>query len=265
MMSDATIRSTEVKTADERCPRRSRGASDMEHKVGTREEWLKARIELLQQEKELTRRSDQVAKQRQALPWVAVDNEYAFETNDGTTTLAELFQGRSQLLVFHFMFGPTVEGWPEAGCPGCSYTADSLGGAIVHLQHRDVTFVATSRAPLERINAYRRRMGWGFEWVSCHGTDFNLDFAVFTEEGRRSGKGFNFGTPKNAEIDLRNEELHGLSAFALHDGVVWHTYSTYDRGTDALNVTWQLLDRAPKGRGDTFDGWPRRHDEYEDD
>ena len=232
-------------------------------KVGTREEWLAARIELLEREKELTRRSDELAREREELPWVRVDKGYAFETNEGTKTLAELFDGRSQLVVYHFMFGPTVEGWPEAGCPGCSYTADTLDGAVVHLPPRGVTFVAVSKAPLERLNAYKERMGWAFPWVSYGESDFNLDFAVFTEEERRTGKGFNFGTPKNAHLDLRDQELHGLSAFALEDAVVYHSYSTYDRGTDALNATWQLLDRTPKGRGEDPDGWPRRHDEYE--
>jgi predicted dithiol-disulfide oxidoreductase (DUF899 family) len=234
-----------------------------EHAVGTREEWLAARTALLEREKELTRRSDELARERQELPWVPVEKEYTFETDDGPKTLPELFDGRSQLLVYHFMFGPSVEGWPEAGCPGCSYTADSLDVAVAHLPHRDVTFVAVSRAPLEQLNAYKRRLGWGFPWVSYGDSDFNLDFAVFTEEGRRTGKGFNFDTPKNAHIDLRTEELHGLSAFALEDGVVYHTYSTYDRGTDALNATWQLLDRAPKGRGDEFEGWPLRRYDYE--
>ena len=233
-------------------------------KVGTREEWLAARIELLAQEKELTRRSDELARARQELPSVPVENEYVFDTDEGPKTLAELFDGRSQLLVYHFMFGPTVPGWPEAGCPGCSYTADSLDGAVVHVPQHDVTFVAVSRALLERLSAYKRRMGWSFPWVSYGESDFNLDFGVFTEDGRRTGKGFNFGTPKHADhIDLRRDELHGLSAFALEDGVVYHTYSTYDRGTDVLNATWQLLDRAPKGRGEDPDGWPRRHDEYE--
>jgi predicted dithiol-disulfide oxidoreductase (DUF899 family) len=232
-------------------------------KVGTREEWLAARVALLEREKALTRESDELARERQALPWVPVEKEYTFETEDGQKTLAELFDGRSQLLVYHFMFGPTVEGWPEVGCPGCSFTADSLDGAAVHLPRHDVTFVAVSRAPLEQLQAYKRRMGWSFPWVSYGDSDFNLDFAVFTEEGRRTGTGFNFGTPKHAEIDLRTEELHGLSAFALEDGVVYHTYSTYDRGTDALNATWQLLDRAPRGReDDQHPDWPRRHDEY---
>ena len=234
-----------------------------EHKIGTRAEWLAARKDLLEQEKELTRRSDELARRRQKLPWVRVEKDYSFETDQGTKTLAELFDGRSQLLVYHFMFGPTVEGWPEAGCLGCSYTADSLDGAVAHLPHHDVTFVAVSRAPLERLNAYKQRMGWSFPWVSYGESDFNLDFAVFTEEERRTGVGFNFGTPKHADIDLRREELHGLSAFALQEGVVHHTYSTYDRGTDVLNATWQLLDRAPKGRDDAnHPDWPRRHDEY---
>ena len=232
-------------------------------RIGTREEWLAARVELLEREKELTRRSDELARQRSELPRVRIDKEYVFETEEGPKTLAELFDGRSQLLVYHFMFGPTVEGWPDAGCPGCSYTADSLAGAVAHLPHRDVTFVAVSRAPLERLNAYKQRMEWSFPWVSYGDSDFNLDFSAFTDEERRTGRGFNFGTPKHAdEIDVRRDELHGLSAFALEDGVVYHTYSTYDRGTDALNATWQLLDRAPKGRGGDFDGWPRRHDEY---
>jgi predicted dithiol-disulfide oxidoreductase (DUF899 family) len=232
-------------------------------RIGTREEWLAARKELLAEEKELTRRSDELARNRRELPWVRVEKEYEFDTDGGTKTLAELFEGRSQLLVYHFMFGPSVEGWPEAGCPGCTYTADSLDGAVAHLPHRDVTFAAVSRAPLDRLNAYKRRMGWSFPWVSFGDSDFNLDFAVFTEEERRTGKGFNFGTPKHADINVREQELHGLSAFALEDGVVYHTYSTYDRGTDALNATWQLLDRTPKGRGDDFESWPRRRYEYE--
>jgi predicted dithiol-disulfide oxidoreductase (DUF899 family) len=235
----------------------------MSHRVGTREEWLAARVALLEEEKELTRRSDELARRRRELPWVRVEKEYTFATDEGAKTLAELFDSRSQLLVYHFMFGPSVEGWPDAGCPGCSYTADSLNGAVEHLPHRGVTFLAVSRAPLERLNAYKRRMEWRFPWVSYGDSDFNLDFAVFTEEGRRTGKGFNFGTAKHADINLRETELHGLSAFALEDGVVYHTYSTYDRGTDALNATWQLLDRTPEGRADeSHPDWPRRRDEY---
>jgi predicted dithiol-disulfide oxidoreductase (DUF899 family) len=233
-------------------------------KVGTREEWLAARVALLAEEKELTRRSDELARKRAALPWVAVEKEYGFEADGGTKTLADLFDGRPQLLVYHFMFGATVDGWPDAGCVGCSYTADSLDGAAAHLPPRGVTFVAVSSAPLENLVAYRHRMGWSFPWVSQDESDFNLDFAVFTEEGRETGTGFNFGTPKHAaEIDVRRDELHGLSAFALENGVAYHTYSCYDRGTDALNATWQLLDRTPNGRGDDPEGWPRWHDEYE--
>src|SRR6059036_1222935 len=155
-----------------------------EHKVGTQEEFDAAREELLAEEKELTRRSDELARKRQALPWVPVEEDYSFEADDGTKTLADLFAGRAQLLVYHFMFGPTVEGWPDAGCPGCSFTADSLDGAVAHLPPRGVTFIAVSRAPLENLLAYRRRMGWSFPWVSQGESDFNLDFAVFTEEGR---------------------------------------------------------------------------------
>ena len=234
--------------------------------VGSRQDWLTARVSLLAEEKELTRRSDELARSGRRCRGSPSRRTTRFETDDGTKTLADLFDGRSQLLVYHFMFGPTVEGWPDAGCPGCSYTADSLDGAVVHLPPRGVTFVAVSRAPVENLQAYRRRMGWGFPWVSAAGSDFNLDFAVFTEEERKTGAGFNFGTPKHAaEIDVRRDELHGLSAFALEDGVVYHTYSCYDRGTDALNVTWQLLDRSPKGRGDDPSGWPRLHDEYPND
>jgi len=230
-----------------------------EHKVGTRQEWLAARIELLEREKELTRRSDELARERRELPWVPVEEPYSFETDEGTKTLAELFEGRSQLLVFHLMFGPD----DGEACPGCSFVADHVDGAVVHLNNRDVTFVAVSRAPLEKLSPYKRRMGWSLPWVSAFGTDFNIDFAVFTEEERRTGTGFNFGSSRRADLNVREEELHGLSAFALEDGVVYHSYSCYDRGTDVLHGTWQLLDRAPKGRGDVFENWPLRHDEYE--
>ncbi len=233
-----------------------------EHRVGTREEWLAARVELLEMEKELTRRSDVLARARQRLPWVPVEREYSFETDHGAKSLADLFDGRSQLLVYHFMFAPSVEGWPEAGCVGCSYTADSIDGSVVHLNRRDVSFVAVSSAPVANLQAYKRRMGWSFPWVSQGEGDFNLHFSVFTDEERRTGVGFNFGSPGNAHLDVRDTELHGLSAFALADGVVYHAYSTYDRGTDVLNATWQLLDRTPQGRGDNPQGWPRRHDEY---
>ena len=228
------------------------------HNVGTREEWLAARVELLEREKELTRRSDELARQRQELPWVRIDKDYTFDTDDGTKTLAELFDGRSQLEVFHFMLGPD----DTEGCPGCSFMADHVDGAVVHLEHRDVTFLAVSRAPLAKLVVYKRRMGWSLPWASSYGSDFNVDFAVFTEEGRRTGTGFNFGSPKRGDLNVREVELHGLSSFVLEDGVVYHTYSCYDRGTDVLHGTWQLLDRAPTGRGDVFENWPRRHDEY---
>ncbi len=224
------------------------------HRVGTREQWLTARRDLLDREKELTRRSDELARERQQLPWVRVDEPYGFETSDGPRTLAELFDGRSQLLVYHLMFGPQ----DDVPCIGCSYTADNLDGAAFHLVHHDVTFVAVSRAPLEKLQAYQQRSGWSFPWVSAFGTDFNLHFSVFTEEERRTGSGFNFGTARIAGIDVRDTELHGLSAFAREDDVVYHTYSCYDRGTDVLNGTWQLLDRAPKGRSAGSEGWPRR-------
>jgi predicted dithiol-disulfide oxidoreductase (DUF899 family) len=224
-----------------------------QHQTGTREQWLAARRALLAREKELTRLSDELARERRALPWVPVEEPYSFETGDGTRTLAELFDGRSQLLVYHLMFGPD----DSEPCIGCSFTADNLDGAVFHLAHHDVTFVAVSRAPLERIEDYRARSGWSFPWVSALGTDFNLHFSLFTDEERRTGKGFNFGTARVADVDLRGTELHGLSAFALEDGVVYHTYSCYDRGTDVLNGTWQLLDRTPRGRASVA-GWPRR-------
>jgi predicted dithiol-disulfide oxidoreductase (DUF899 family) len=234
-----------------------------EHRVGTREEWLEERVVLLDREKELTRRSDELARRRQALPWVPVEREYEFQSVDGPKGLADLFDRRSQLLIFHFMLGPHVDGWPEAGCVGCSWMADHVDPTVIHLNHRDVTVVAVSHAPLENLQAYRRRMGWSFPWVSCLGTEFNLDFSLFTEEQRRTGTGYNFGTPKRADMKITQDELHGLSAFALEGGTVYHTYSTYDRGTDVLHGTWQLLDRTPRGRGEDFTDWPRRHDEYE--
>lgn len=241
------------------------------HKTGTREEWLAARIRLLEREKELTRLSDELTRERQALPWVRVEKEYRFETNEGTKTLAGLFDGRSQLQVFHLMYGPD----DEAACPGCSFMTDHVDGAVIHLNHHDVTFLAASRALLEKLNAYKRRMGWSLPWVSTVGSDFNIDFSLFTEEQKRTGTGYNFGTSKRKDLRLApiapdGMEMHGLSTFALEDGVVYHTYSCYDRGTDVLHGTWQLLDRTPKGRfrtpasegaPETFD-WPRRRDEY---
>jgi predicted dithiol-disulfide oxidoreductase (DUF899 family) len=225
-----------------------------QHKVGTRQEWLAARVALLEREKELTRRSDELARQRQELPWVPVEEDYEFETEAGPKTLRDLFDGRSQLLVFHLMMGPDC----TEACPGCTFTADNLEGAVFHLSTHGVTFVAASRTPLESLLAYKERMGWTFPWVSSLGSDFNRDFGAFTEEDRRNGTGFNFGTARHADIDLRREELHGISAFVLEDGVVYHTYSCYDRGTDRLTGTWQLLDIAPKGREGAPEDWPRR-------
>jgi predicted dithiol-disulfide oxidoreductase (DUF899 family) len=241
------------------------------HQVGTRAEWLSARKDLLEREKALTRVSDEVAQRRRQLPWVPVEKEYRFDTEEGTKTLAALFAGHSQLLVYHLMYGPD----DEAACPGCSFYADHLDGSLVHLEHHDVTLVCASRAPLEKLLAYKQRMGWRFPWVSSYGSDFLLDFTLFTEEHRRTGTGYNFGAARRAGLriapaDPDGEEPMGLSAFALEDGVVYHSYSCYDRGTDALNGTWQLLDRTPKGRFKApsedapASGWPRRHDEYDD-
>jgi predicted dithiol-disulfide oxidoreductase (DUF899 family) len=232
--------------------------------VGTRDEWLDARKALLEREKELTRLSDEVAEQRRSLPWVPVEKEYVFDTNDGPKTLAELFDGRSQLLVYHFMLGPNT---PD-GCPGCSFGADHWSGAVPHLNHHDVTFIFASRADLMTINAYKERMGWTVPWVSSGGTGFNRDFSLFTDEQRAAGTGFNFGTPRRAEHRFDDMEVMGLSAFALQDGRVHHTYTTMDRGTDVLIPTWQFLDRTPRGRflvpseAEAAGGWPKRHDEY---
>lgn len=228
--------------------------------TGTRDEWLVARKELLEREKELTRLSDELAKVRRELPRVRIDKTYEFDTNEGTKTLAELFDGRSQLMIYHFMHGPNT---PE-GCPGCTFATDSFNGSKEHLNAHDVTFVLASRSPLETLNAYKERMGWDLPWVSSGGTDFNRDFSAWTEEDRRNGTGWNFGTPSGASIDVvHDEELMALSSFAIDDGVVYHTYTCYDRGTDALNTVWGLLDRAPKGRDDeAHPDFPRRRDGY---
>ena len=240
------------------------------HKVGTREEWLAARNELLEREKELTRRNDELARERRELPWVELETEYSFETEDGPKTLAELFDGRSQLLVYHFMFGPAY----EAGCPVCSSGADTFDGAVPHLGARDVTFLCVSRAPLEKLQAYRRRMGWSFPWVSSEGSDFNFDFgASHTEEELAPFlEGGNLGPVPQLAADCGTDpagflsEGPVLSAFALEDGVVYHTYSTGARGLEIMLGYYGLLDRAPKGRdeGDPPEMWLRRHDEYED-
>ena len=240
-----------------------------EHEVGTREQWLAARKELLEREKELTRRSDDLARQRRELPWVRVEKEYTFETDDGKKTLAELFDGRSQLLVYHFMFGPEY----TAGCPVCSSGADTYDGAVSHLNARDVTFLCSSRAPLERLQAYKRRMGWSFPWVSSLGTDFNFDFDVSHTEEQLAPFLEGDVPPVVAHMAAACgtdpagyvSEGPGLSAFALSDGVVYHTYSTYNRGLEIMLGFYPLLDRVPNGRneGGSTEFWIRRHDEYE--
>jgi predicted dithiol-disulfide oxidoreductase (DUF899 family) len=248
-----------------------------QHKIGTRQEWLTARRELLAAEKELTRRSDELARRRQELPWVRIDKEYRFDTDEGSASLADLFRGRSQLLVYHFMFGPDF----AAGCPSCSAIADGFNGFVIHLANHDVMLWAISRAPLEKLQAYRRRMGWSFLWASSFQSDFNYDFSVrFTEEQQREG-GIEYNYQREPPRQPRDDEgpvaemaamtgtdpatytreRPGLNAFVLDDGVVYHTYSTYARGLDALWGMYQWLDRAPKGRNET-DIWWRRHDEY---
>jgi predicted dithiol-disulfide oxidoreductase (DUF899 family) len=207
--------------------------------TGTPEQWRSARLELLQLEKEHTRRGDELARIRRELPWVRIDKPYPFETDEGTKTLPELFDGRSQLIVYHFMFGPD---W-DAGCVECSMVSDPFDGGMVHLNQRDVTMVCVSRAPLDRIHAYGRRMGWRFPWVSSLESDFNFDFGVsFTQDQQANGAEYNFRWE-----DDPGDEGHGLSSFALEDGVVYHVYSTFARGTDVFNTFYQLLDRAPRG------------------
>ncbi len=237
------------------------------HKVGTREEWQRARDELLVREKELTRRNDELARERRELPWVAIDKEYRFDTEAGSRTLAELFDGRSQLVVYHFMFGPQY----EAGCPVCSSAADMFDGAAEHLRARDVTFTCVSRASLPKLLAYRERMGWTFPWASSAGTDFNFDFGVsHTEEEIAPWLEGELGPLPRLAADCGTDpagfmaEGPGLSAFALDDGVVYHTYSTYQRGLEVLMGYYPLLDRAPFGRneGEPPEPWMRRHDEY---
>lgn len=232
------------------------------HAVVSREEWLQARKSLLALEKEHTHLRDRINAERQALPWVKLEKTYTFNTSEGQKSLDELFDGRSQLLLYHFMFG---ENW-QAGCPSCSFLADHFNGTLPHLNHHDVTLVAASNAPLEKTEAYRKRMGWHFPWVSSHGSDFNRDFDVsFTPSEMARGKVvYNF-----TEIDSKDahEELPGLSAFCKdEDGTVYHTYSTYARGLEELASTFMLLDRAPKGRNEgTIMDFVRRHDEYEDE
>jgi predicted dithiol-disulfide oxidoreductase (DUF899 family) len=253
-----------------------------EHRVGTRDEWLAARKELLEREKALTRESDELARQRRELPWVPVEKEYTFDTDEGPKTLAELFGGRSQLLVYHLMFGPD---WTGA-CPTCSSIADGFDGVDIHLKHRDVTFLAVSHAPIDKLQAYKQRMGWQFPWVSSHGSDFNFDFGVsFTREQLRDEAEYNYRTRRGEDLapvlaadvgpiaeqavatgtdpEGYLTEGPGLSVFALGDGAVYHTYSAYGRGVEFLMHYYPILDRSPKGRDETSpEWWIRRHDEY---
>jgi predicted dithiol-disulfide oxidoreductase (DUF899 family) len=251
----------------------------MQHQIVSREEWLKARVGLLKEEKELTRRSDELARRRQELPWVRVDKEYRFETEEGSALLADLFRGRSQLLVYHFMFGPDY----KAGCPSCSSIADSFNGFAVHLANHDVMLWAVSRAPLAKLQAYKRRLGWTFPWASSHGSDFNFDFnvSITEEQQRKGGVEYNyergghaldakplpepvaqFAATCGTDAPTFSRDRPGMSAFVLEDGAVYHTYSTYARGLDVLWGMYQWLDRAPKGRNEKGIWW-RRHDEYE--
>jgi len=260
------------------------------HRIGTREEWLAASAELLEREKELTRMGDALARQRQELPWVPVEKQYTLQTEHGTRTLAELFDDRSQLVVYHFMFGPGY----VAGCPACSSTADSFNGVLAHLQARDVTMICVSRAPLDKLLAYRQRMGWSFTWASSHDSDFNVDFGVSAGEGTTYDSAapqpeanelallklltdqpavredLPLVTAQNASAtgtDLEGyfSEGHGVSTFARESDTVYHCYSSYARGTEFLMGYYGILDRAPKGRdeGDQPMSWLRRHDEYQ--
>jgi predicted dithiol-disulfide oxidoreductase (DUF899 family) len=239
-----------------------------EHNVGTREEWQAAREKLLEREKELTHRSDELARERRELPWVPIEKDYSFESGEGTKTLPELFGGRSQLLVYHFMFGPAY----DSGCTVCSSAADTFDGAVAHLNARDTTFLCVSRAPLEKLQAYRDRMGWTFPWVSSEGSDFNFDFGVSATQDQVEGWVKSGMPPVVDQLAAASgtdaagylTEQPGLSAFALSDGVVYHTYSTYQRGLEILMGYYPMLDRVSKGRdeGDSQVFWIRRHDEY---
>jgi len=252
----------------------------IKHITGTHKQWLAARLELLEAEKALTRRSDELARRRQELPWVKVEKDYRFDTDEGGASLADLFQGRSQLLVYHFMFGPDY----TAGCPHCSAIADGFDGHVVHLANHDVTLAAVSRAPLARLQAFKQRMGWSFPWASSADGEFNFDFNVsFTEAQQRDGDiEYNYARGAHAmdiipapqpvtelattcgtDASAYSRDRPGMSAFALEEGVVYHTYSTYARGLDGLWGVYQWLDRAPRGRNETG-VWMRRHDEYDE-
>lgn len=263
--------------------------NEKKHKVATREEWLEARLKLLKEEKELTRRSDEIARKRTELPWVKIDKTYQFENEKGRVSLADLFEGRSQLLVYHFMFGPDF----KAGCPSCSAIADGFNGIAVHLANNDVMLIAISRAPFAKLNEYRQRMGWTFPWASSFGSDFNFDFnvGITEEQQRKGGTEYNYerepetGEPlagkvirewkhendegpvaqvarmAGTDIATFTRERPGLSTFVLQGGEVYHTYSAYSRGLDGLWGMYQWLDRAPLGRNENGIWW-RRHDEY---
>lgn len=250
------------------------------HRIGTRKEWLLARLALLEEEKALTERSDALALRRQQLPWVRLDKEYRFDTDAGSASLADLFRGRSQLMIYHFMFGPDY----TAGCPSCSAIADGFNGIVVHLENHDVAFAAVSRAPIDKLQAFKRRMGWSFNWVSSFGSDFNADFNVwFTEEQQREG-GIEYNyrrepamaaeEPSHTESPVAmiaamagtdaatfTRDRPGISAFVIEDGVIYHSYSSYSRGVDGLWGMYPWLDRAPKGRNETSIWW-RHHDAY---
>jgi len=248
------------------------------HTTGTRKDWLAARLELLEAEKELTRRSDELARRRQALPWVRVEKEYRFDTDDGNASLAQLFRGRSQLLVYHFMFGADY----AAGCPSCSAIADGFNGFAVHLANHDVMLWAVSRAPLAKLQAYKRRLGWTFPWASSLSSNFNFDFNVSISPEQQRAGGVEYNYERGGQLSESTEvppplaqfaascgtdaatfgrERPGMSAFVLEDGVVYHSYSTFARGLDGLWGMYQWLDRAPKGRNEPGVWW-RRNDEY---
>ena len=249
----------------------------MAHPIVSRQQWLAARLALLDEEKALTRQSDAVARRRQELPWVRVDKTYRFEAEEGPLSLADLFKGRSQLIVYHFMFGPDF----AAGCPSCSSIADGVNGVAVHLMNHDVMFWAVSRAPLAKLVAYKRRMGWTFPWASSNGSDFNADYGVSFTERQQIDGGADYNYRPAAPCTFKGEtgivgeiaatagtdaatfmrEKPGMSAFVLEDGVVHHAYSAYARGLDGLWGVYQWLDRAPKGRNEQG-FWQRRHDEY---
>jgi len=244
------------------------------HRIASRDEWLQERVELLKAEKELTRAGDALAKRRQDLPWVKVDKHYEFDTDQGRTSIKDLFRGRSQMIVYHFMFGPDF----KAGCPSCSAIADTFNGFWEHLAHHDVMFWAVSRAPLDKLDAYKARMGWTFPWASSFGSDFNYDFAVGITEEQQSEEGYEYNfaaqPPSNPPSNPWSEsagadprafmrELPGMSSFVLEDGEVYHAYSAYARGLDGLWGMYQWLDRAPLGRNEEGAGlWWKRRDEY---